>query len=171
MEASPTGFSVCGGLQVRVHCFLVNVGMHANYSKGVKASVTWMGGGGGADDLKASVTWMEGGGGADDLKTGYLEKRISDTSSRQSLPEAMKWQKRYFVLTELKGMLYYFKSADDPPNYKGVINMRDCKVEDVDADGMPTRAASRSKFELDGSGQSASLLIRITNKVGKAPTF
>lgn len=25
-------------------------------------------------------------------------------------------------------MLYYFKSADDPPNYKGLINMRECKV-------------------------------------------
>ena len=38
--------------------------------------------------------------------------------------EAFKWQKRYFVLTEPKGMLYYFKSADDPPNYRGVINLR-----------------------------------------------
>eukprot|EP00884_Botryococcus_braunii_P013562 jgi/Botrbrau1/22206/Bobra.168_1s0037.1 len=107
----------------------------------------------------------------DDLKTGYLEKRISDTSSRQNLPEAMRWQKRYFVLTELKGMLYYFKSADDPPNYKGVINMRECKVEDVDADGMPTRSAARSKFELDGSGQTASLLIKITNKDPNKPVL
>jgi hypothetical protein len=53
-----------------------------------------------------------------DLLTGYLEKRIGENSGRQSLPEAWKWQKRYFVLTEPKGMLYYFKSPDDPPNYK-----------------------------------------------------
>lgn len=67
-------------------------------------------------------------GSAGDLLTGYLEKRIGENSGRQSLPEAWKWQKRYFVLTEPKGMLYYFKSADDPPNYKGLINMRECKV-------------------------------------------
>ena len=29
-------------------------------------------------------------------------------------------------------MLYYFKSADDPPNYKGLIRMRDCKVWHID---------------------------------------
>ena len=40
----------------------------------------------------------------------------------------MKWQKRYFVLAEPKGMLYYFKSVDDPPHYKGVINIRDAKA-------------------------------------------
>ena len=55
---------------------------------------------------------------AGDLKTGFMEKRIGENSSRQSLPESWKWQKRYFVLSEPKGMLYYFKSADDPPNYK-----------------------------------------------------
>lgn len=61
-----------------------------------------------------------------ELKTGYLEKRVGEHSGRQSVPlgESFKWQKRYFVLTEPKGMLYYFKSADDPPNYRGVINLR-----------------------------------------------
>lgn len=63
---------------------------------------------------------------AGELKTGYLEKRVGEHSGRQSVPlgESFKWQKRYFVLTEPKGMLYYFKSADDPPNYRGVINLR-----------------------------------------------
>ena len=61
-----------------------------------------------------------------ELKTGYLEKRVGEHSGRQNVPlgDAFKWQKRYFVLTEPKGMLYYFKSADDPPNYRGVINLR-----------------------------------------------
>jgi len=27
-------------------------------------------------------------------------------------------------MTDAKGMLYYFKTADDPPNYRGVINLR-----------------------------------------------
>lgn len=51
---------------------------------------------------------------------------MGEHSGRQSVPlgESFKWQKRYFVLTEPKGMLYYFKSADDPPNYRGVINLR-----------------------------------------------
>ena len=63
-----------------------------------------------------------------DIKTGFLEKRIGENSGRQNLPESMKWQKRYFVLTETKGMLYYFKSADDPPNYRGVISVKDARV-------------------------------------------
>ena len=37
------------------------------------------------------------------------------------------------MLTEPKGALYYFKTADDPPNYKGIVNMRECKAEDVEA--------------------------------------
>lgn len=61
---------------------------------------------------------------AGDIKTGFLEKRIGDKSGRQNLPESWKWQKRYFVLTEPKGMLYYFKSADDPPNYRGLVDLR-----------------------------------------------
>ena len=65
---------------------------------------------------------------AGDLKTGYLEKRIGEKSGRQNLPESLKWQKRYFVLAEPKGMLYYFKSVDDPPHYKGLINMREAKA-------------------------------------------
>ncbi|KAK9815384.1 hypothetical protein WJX72_002710 [[Myrmecia] bisecta] len=99
-----------------------------------------------------------------DLKTGYLEKRIGEKSGRQSLPEAWKWQRRYFVLTEPKGMLYYFKSADDPPNYRGVINIKDCKVEDLDVDGMPKSSASKSRYDLDGGAGTVSLLIRVSNK-------
>ncbi|EIE26899.1 hypothetical protein COCSUDRAFT_64712 [Coccomyxa subellipsoidea C-169] len=103
-----------------------------------------------------------------DLLTGYLEKRIGENSGRQSLPEAWRWQKRYFVLTEPKGMLYYFKSADDPPNYKGLINMRECKAEDVDVDGLP-KSASRSKYDLDGGGGQVSLLIRVSHKDPSKP--
>ena len=54
----------------------------------------------------------------------YLEKRIGEHSGRQNLPESWKWQKRWFVMTDAKGMLYYFKTADDPPNYRGVINIK-----------------------------------------------
>jgi hypothetical protein len=57
-------------------------------------------------------------------KCRYLEKRIGEHSGRQNLPESWKWQKRWFVMTDAKGMLYYFKTADDPPNYRGVINLR-----------------------------------------------
>ena len=103
-----------------------------------------------------------------DLKTGYLEKRIGEHSSRSSLPDAFRWQRRYFVLTESRGMLYYFKSPDDPPNYKGVLSLRDCKIDDLDADESGVRggagagnggsaavrssvgAASSGKYDLDG---------------------
>ncbi|KAK9826828.1 hypothetical protein WJX81_004888 [Elliptochloris bilobata] len=103
-----------------------------------------------------------------DLKTGYLEKRIGEHSGRQSLPEAWRWQRRYFVLTEPKGALYYFKTADDPPNYKGIVNMRECKAEDVEVDGLP-RTAARSKYDLDGGAGAVSLLIRISHKDPSRP--
>ena len=53
-----------------------------------------------------------------------MEKRIGEHSGRQNLPESWKWQRRWFVMTDAKGMLYYFKTADDPPNYRGVINIK-----------------------------------------------
>lgn len=99
-----------------------------------------------------------------DLKTGYMEKRIGEHSNRQSLPESWKWQKRYWVLSEPKGLLYYFKSADDPPTYRGIINIRECKIEDVDANGLP-KTSSRSKYDLDGGGGTVSLLIKVSHKV------
>ena len=99
-----------------------------------------------------------------DLKTGYMEKRIGEHSNRQSLPESWKWQKRYWVLSEPKGLLYYFKSADDPPTYRGIINIRECRIEDVDANGLP-KTSSRSKYDLDGGGGTVSLLIKVSHKV------
>lgn len=60
-----------------------------------------------------------------DLKAGYLEKRIGEGSGRGAIPvESWKWQKRWFIFTDTKAMLYYFKSPDDPPNYRGAINIR-----------------------------------------------
>ena len=110
-----------------------------------------------------------------DIKSGYLDKRTSDTATRSSLPDAFRWQRRYFVLTEPKGMLYYFKSPDDPPNYKGAINMRDCRVEDVDADGSVRASGGRGggRYDLDGGATTAaagpSLLFRITHKDAGRP--
>ena len=84
---------------------------------------------------------------AGELKTGYLEKRVGEHSGRQSVPlgESFKWQKRYFVLTEPKGMLYYFKSADDPPNYRGVINLR-CQQPPLAFLEMWSHGPARTRF-------------------------
>ncbi|KAL3150906.1 hypothetical protein ABBQ32_000657 [Trebouxia sp. C0010 RCD-2024] len=106
-----------------------------------------------------------------ELKTGYLEKRVGEHSGRQSVPlgESFKWQKRYFVLTEPKGMLYYFKSADDPPNYRGVINLRECRVQDVTVDGTPIEDQAKSKIAADQAAGSVSLLIKIGHKDTSRP--
>ncbi|DBA91528.1 hypothetical protein WJX77_008361 [Trebouxia sp. C0004] len=106
-----------------------------------------------------------------ELKTGYLEKRVGEHSGRQSVPlgESFKWQKRYFVLTEPKGMLYYFKSADDPPNYRGVINLRECRVQDVTVDGTPLDEQSKSKLAADQAAGAVSLLIKIGHKDTSRP--
>lgn len=74
----------------------------------------------------------------------YLEKRIGEHSGRQNLPEGWKWQKRWFVFTDTKGMLYYFKTADDPPNYRGVIDIK-CDVLLISRShsaGLPSMACS-----------------------------
>ncbi|KAK9789380.1 hypothetical protein WJX73_005043 [Symbiochloris irregularis] len=116
----------------------------------------------------AAAKPRSGGEGTGDIKTGFLEKRIGENSGRQNLPESMKWQKRYFVLTETKGMLYYFKSADDPPNYRGVINVKEARVEDVDVDGLP-KGNAKSKYDLDGGAGQVSLLIRLSHKNPSKP--
>ena len=103
-----------------------------------------------------------------DIKSGYLDKRTSDTATRASLPDAFRWQRRYFVLAEPRGMLYYFKSPDDPPNYKGAINMRECRVEDLDAEGGVKGGGQGGRYDLDGGASAApsplSLLFRISAK-------
>ena len=106
------------------------------------------------------VMWCTGG----NLKTGYMEKRIGEHSTRQSLPESWKWQKRYWVLWEPKGLLCYFKSADDPPTYRWIINIRECRIEDEDANGMPKASNARSKYDLDGGGGTVFLLIKVSHK-------
>lgn len=83
-----------------------------------------------------------------DLKAGYLEKRIGEGSGRGAIPvESWKWQKRWFIFTDTKAMLYYFKSPDDPPNYRGAINIR-CALQSmgvcgpIDTRFVPTGSAS-----------------------------
>lgn len=91
------------------------------------------------------------------LKMGWLEKRIGETSGRKSVPlGSWKWQRRWFVLSEAQGMLYYFKSADDPPNYRGLINIKDCLVEDLDSQGNPKPPTARI--------DTSSLLFRVSHK-------
>ncbi len=44
------------------------------------------------------------------------------------------------------------------------VPYRDCKVEDLDVDGMPKSSASKSRYDLDGGAGTVSLLIRVANK-------
>ena len=54
-----------------------------------------------------------------DMLAGTLEKRIGEKSGRQSLPEAWKWQKRYFVLSEPQGKLVLFQVCGRPAQLQG----------------------------------------------------
>lgn len=143
---------------------LVRVGMkllHVSFCRSLGPACMWQ-----SERSWCCISQGKSAGG--DLKTGYMEKRIGEHSNRQSLPESWKWQKRYWVLSEPKGLLYYFKSADDPPTYRGIINIRECRIEDVDINGQP-KTSSRSKYDLDGGGGTVSLLIKVSHKVRLAP--
>lgn len=66
---------------------------------------------------------------------GYLEKNseFNQGGFRTSI-ESWQWQKRWFVLSDAKCKLYYFRNPDELPHYRGVIDMASCVVEDLAAD-------------------------------------
>jgi dynamin GTPase len=97
------------------------------------------------------------GGNAQDYMMGYLEKN-SDTHRNIPL-ESWKWQKRWFVLSETKGRLYYFKDPDELPNYRGAVSMASCVVEDMAADTDKSKQSIQSR---NGVG-SFSLLISLSS--------
>mmetsp|Transcript_29663 Transcript_29663/g.63105 ORF Transcript_29663/g.63105 Transcript_29663/m.63105 type:complete len:704 (+) Transcript_29663:206-2317(+) len=75
------------------------------------------------------------GGNARDYMMGYLEKNseFNQGGFRTSI-ESWQWQKRWFVLSDAKYKLYYFRNPDELPHYRGVIDMASCVVEDLAAD-------------------------------------
>jgi len=103
------------------------------------------------------------GGNAQDYMMGYLEKN-SDTHRNIPL-ESWKWQKRWFVLSETKCRLYYFKDPDELPNYRGAVDMASCIVEDMAADTDKSRQSIQSR---NGVG-SFSLLISLSSVEAGAP--
>lgn len=78
---------------------------------------------------------------------GYLDKN-SDSHGKIPL-ESWKWQKRWFVLSEAKSKLYYFKDPDELPQYRGVIDMTSCVVEDLEKE----QARSNHVFSTLGGGR------------------
>eukprot|EP00205_Picochlorum_sp_RCC944_P000503 CAMPEP_0182611276 /NCGR_PEP_ID=MMETSP1330-20130603/13299_1 /TAXON_ID=464278 /ORGANISM="Picochlorum sp., Strain RCC944" /LENGTH=662 /DNA_ID=CAMNT_0024830657 /DNA_START=103 /DNA_END=2091 /DNA_ORIENTATION=- len=113
------------------------------------------------DSLKG-IKGLEGN--ARDYMMGYLEKNSETHTGAFKLPvESWKWQKRWFVLSEAKGKLYYFKDPDELPQYRGVIDMSSCIIEDLGADTKRSKQLIQSK-----NGESFSLLISLSSiELGK----
>lgn len=87
---------------------------------------------------------------------GYLEKMSSH-------PPHL-WQKRYFLLSESRKKLFYFKSPDELPHYRGIINLSNCVVQEVSHDGH----GEKSRENLP-TGAAVSLLFSIAHQdVSKA---
>lgn len=87
---------------------------------------------------------------------GYLEKMSSH-------PPHL-WQKRYFLLSESRKKLFYFKSPEELPHYRGIINLDNCIVREVSHDGH----GEKSRENLP-TGAAVSLLFSIAHQdVSKA---
>jgi len=102
---------------------------------------------------------------ANDYMMGFMEKN-SETHKNVPL-ETWKWQKRWFVLSESKRKLYYFKDPDELPHYRGIIDMSNCVVEDLAAQSSRSRQLIQSKN--GNGGSSFSLLISLSSADQKSP--
>uniref|UniRef100_A0A7S0WQI3 Dynamin GTPase n=1 Tax=Chlamydomonas leiostraca TaxID=1034604 RepID=A0A7S0WQI3_9CHLO len=85
-------------------------------------------------------------------------------SAESGLPSAWKWQKRFFIFSDTQRMLYYFKSSDDVQKQgqaRGMVNLAECAVEDLDDRGNPRGNASAIP---PNPADKSQLMIRIRHK-------
>ncbi|CAM6021470.1 unnamed protein product [Sphagnum balticum] len=93
-----------------------------------------------------------------DNVAGYLLKKTKKSD----------WAKRWFVLNEKTNKFAYTKTPEER-NFRGVINLEECTIEDGDDDDAPatTKASSKDKASSNGPNttDAAGLVFKISHKV------
>ncbi|KAG6656246.1 dynamin-2A-like [Carya illinoinensis] len=91
-----------------------------------------------------------------EITAGFMLKKSAKTNG---------WSRRWFVLNEKTGKLGYTKKQEER-NFRGVITLEECNIEEVSDEEEPSSKSSKDK-KANGpdSGKAPSLLFKITSKV------
>lgn len=86
-----------------------------------------------------------------------------DSPLAKSMPSALSWQRRFFILSDSQKMLYYFKGPDDVPKpngLRGQVNIGECLIDDLDDKGQPRNPGSAPP----SSSDKAHWMMRLRHK-------
>ncbi|KAI3810433.1 hypothetical protein L1987_20045 [Smallanthus sonchifolius] len=89
-----------------------------------------------------------------EITAGFLLKKSTKTNG---------WSRRWFVLNEKTGKLGYTKKQEER-NFRGVITLEECAVEEVEEDEPPPSKSSKDK-KSKVEEKPPSLVFKITSKV------
>ncbi|XP_062192158.1 dynamin-2A-like [Phragmites australis] len=93
---------------------------------------------------------------AGEITAGFLFKKSA---------KANDWSKRWFVLNEKSGKLGYTKKQEER-HFRGVMNLKDCNLEEILDDEEPPRSSKDSKrANVPDIGKDPSLMFKITHKI------
>ncbi|KAF5187448.1 Dynamin-2b [Thalictrum thalictroides] len=92
---------------------------------------------------------------AGEITAGFLLKKSAKTNG---------WSRRWFVLNEKSGKLGYTKKQEER-NFRGVITLEECNVEEVLDEEEPPSKSSKDKKANGPEGKGPSLVFKITSKV------
>uniref|UniRef100_A0A2P2MEF8 dynamin GTPase n=1 Tax=Rhizophora mucronata TaxID=61149 RepID=A0A2P2MEF8_RHIMU len=99
------------------------------------------------------------------LKTAGPEGEITaGFLLKKSAKKASGWSKRWFVLNEKSGKLGYTKMQEER-NFRGVITLEECIIEEVTDEEEPPPKGSKQKKSNGPDSKSPSLVFKITSKV------
>ncbi|KAF8412003.1 hypothetical protein HHK36_004562 [Tetracentron sinense] len=91
-----------------------------------------------------------------EITAGFLLKKSAKTNG---------WSRRWFVLNEKSGKLGYTKKQEER-NFRGVITLEECNIEEVsDEEEPPSKSSKDKKANGPDSGKATSLIFKITSKV------
>lgn len=88
-----------------------------------------------------------------EITAGFLLKKSAKTNG---------WSRRWFVLNEKTGKLGYTKKQEER-NFRGVITLEECAVEEIEEDEPPPSKSSKDKKKVEE--KPPSLVFKITSKV------
>ncbi|KAI9099646.1 hypothetical protein K1719_024651 [Acacia pycnantha] len=90
-----------------------------------------------------------------EITAGYLSKKSAKTNG---------WSRRWFVLNAKTGKLGYTKKQEER-NFRGVITLEECNVEEISEEEDPPSKSSKDKKSNGHESKKANLVFKITSRI------
>ncbi|XP_058759088.1 dynamin-2A-like [Vicia villosa] len=90
-----------------------------------------------------------------EITAGFLLKKSAKTNG---------WSRRWFVLNGKTGKLGYTKKQEER-NFRGVITLEECNIEEVPDEGEPAPKSSKDKKSNGPDSSKVNLVFKITSRV------